>query len=355
MALNIHIGLEWQVAGSRLDLATIAQLLGGVAETGTVRAAAERFGLSYRTVWGRLEAAEAALGQALIVKCKGHGSKLTPVGEQLKDLVDDLAQRLLSDSQQQREAFGKAFCAIFVPQPRRTSMACSHDLVIEDCVEAGLLPGWDVRYMGSRKALDELRAGKVDMAGFHLPEKMAGQPDMKELWADPRYFVAAIMGRELGLVMARGNPLKIRGIEDLVRPDVRFINRQKTAGTRLRLDEILGAKGIDPKAIRGYHHEEFTHSAVAHAVAAGAADVAFALRAVVAGLDVEFIPVGLETYCFCGRIELAVDPRYHHLLKIIGDRMAMHPGYTGPPAALESRRNASVSRVAAIALWQDKS
>ena len=355
MTLEIRIGLDWQIGGATLDLAAIAQLLDGIAATGTVRATAQRLGLSYRTVWGKLEAAETALGQQIIVKSKGHGSKLSVIGEQLKSLVDDLTRRLQYATKQEQATFENGFRAIFLPEPRRISMACSHDLVIEDCVEAGLLPGWEIRNMGSQKAIDALLAGKADMAGFHLPEMLAGQPEMQALWSDPHYFVAPIMCRELGLVVARGNPLKISGIDDLVRPEVRFINRQKTAGTRLRLDEILRVKGIDSKAIRGYRHEEFTHSAVANAVAAGAADVAFALRAAVTELNVAFIPVGLETYCVCGKFELAEDPRYKDMLQILIARMKKHPGYAKPRAASKSKKLTGGSRIAAIAGWQDKS
>ena len=353
MALDIRIGLEWEIGGVTLDLATIAQLLDGIAATGTVSATAKRLGLSYRNVWGKLEAAESALGQQVVVKSKGHGTKLTQIGDQLKNLVDDLIRRLESNSKQERTAFENGFCGIFLPEPRKISMACSHDLVFEECKEEGLLSDWDIRNMSPLKAITLLLAGKVDMAGFHLPENQAGQAEMKALWADPRYFVAPIMRRELGLVIARGNPLKIKGIDDLVRPEVRFINRQKTAGTRLKLEEILRLKGLDQNAIRGYRHEEFTHSACVHAVVAGAADVAFALRAVIVGLDVEFISVGLETYCVCGKIEIADDVRYKKMLKDVSDRMEMHAGYTKPPPVIESKNRTNASLKPAFAWWQE--
>ncbi len=355
MTLEIRIGLNWEIGGATLDLAAITLLLDGIAATGTVRATAQRLGLSYRNVWGKLEAAEAALGQQIVLKSKGHGSKLTVIGEQLKSLVDDLTRRLQYATKQEQAAFEYGFRAIFLPEPRRISMACSHDIVIEDCVEAGLLPGWEIHNMGSQKAINALLAGKADIAGFHLPEMLADQPEMQALWSDPHYFVAPIMCRELGLVVARENPLKIKGIDDLVRPEVRFINRQKTAGTRLRLDEILRLKGIDTKTIRGYRHEEFTHSAVANAVAAGAADVAFALRAAVTDLNVSYIPLGLETYCVCGKIELAKDPRYQEMLQILTRRMKQQPGYAKPRAASKSKKLTGGSRIAAIAGWQDKS
>ncbi|MCX7178332.1 MAG: substrate-binding domain-containing protein, partial [Proteobacteria bacterium] len=234
---------------------------------------------------------------------------------------------------------------------RNLNLACSHDLVLEDCVQSGLLLNWSIRYMGSLKAIDALCTGKADMAGFHLSKQMAGEAELKALWRNPRYFVKPIMYRELGLVVARGNPLKVRGIEDLVSPEIRFINRQKTAGTRLRLEEILQSKGIDQKSIRGYRKEEFTHSAVALSVAAGAADVAFSLRAAISDLNVDFIPIGRETYCLCGTVELAADARYIQMLKMLSARMKMFPGYTKPSADSKTSNRSTASRLAEISRW----
>ena len=96
--------------------------------------------------------------------------------------------------------------------------------------------------------------------------------------------------------MPRGNPKKIGGIEDLVRDDVRFINRQGGAGTRILLDFRLKELGIDPAAIVGYTDEEFTHMAVAVAVLSGTADVGLGIQAAARALDLDFVPVVTEQY-----------------------------------------------------------
>lgn len=351
MVLKVNIGIDWEIGGSKLDLATIAQLLEGIAETGTVRAAADKLGISYRTVWGKLEAAERALGQQLVIKNKGHGSVLTQAGEHLKDLVTKLIHNLHSSARLEQEAFENSFRNTFSSSPRKLRLACSHDLIFEECDQAGLIPDWEIRYMSSQKGIDALRAGSVDMAGFHLSEKVANQPGIKELWADSRFFLIPIMHRELGLVVARGNPLNIKNLDDLVRPDVIFINRQGKSGTRQRFDELLKSKGIDPKAIRGYLHEEFTHFGVVLAVAAGAANVTFALRSATKGLSVDFIPIGHETYCVCGRTEIATDPRFQNLLQQVADRMEMHEGYTKPLRNPETGGIIRATQMTSIAQW----
>ena len=85
-----------------------------------------------------------------------------------------------------------------------------------------------------------------------------------------------------------------------------------------------------PSSIRGYEHEEFTHSAVAMAVAAGAADAGFALKAATEGLAVDFITIGFESYFLCGRQDLAADPRYLALVERIAGHAAGRGGYALP-------------------------
>ncbi len=78
--------------------------------------------------------------------------------------------------------------------------------------------------------------------------------------------------REQGIMVKRGNPKNIKGIDDLVKKDIKFINRQKGSGTRVLLDYLFKKKGINPLDIQGYSKEEYTHLMVASAVAEGSVD-----------------------------------------------------------------------------------
>jgi molybdate transport system regulatory protein len=64
-----------------------AALLQAVAETGSIRAAAERLAMSYRAAWGRLREMEKRLGAPVAVRRaggpEGGGSQLTPFGKEL--------------------------------------------------------------------------------------------------------------------------------------------------------------------------------------------------------------------------------------------------------------------------------
>ena len=62
------------------------------------------------------------------------------------------------------------------------------------------------------------------------------------------------------------------------------------------LDYKLAEIGIDPSEIRGYDREEYTHLAVAAAVAAGSADTGLGILSAARALDVDFMPLMSEQY-----------------------------------------------------------
>ncbi|WP_426113541.1 substrate-binding domain-containing protein [Massilia sp. PWRC2] len=328
MSLHLRIGLDWVVDGVTVDVGALADLLAVVAASGTVQAAADQLHMSYRSVWGKLDSAETLLGQQLLVKRKGHGSLLSEAGSALLATVDAVRAAIAAGSSTELAAAQRRLEQVFKGATAPLNLFCSHDVALADCVQDGVLDGWAVRTMGSGKALDGLRAGKADLAGFHGPHPDHGHDaTIAALRADPAWFVRPLMQRELGFVVASGNPLGIAGVADLVRAGIRLINRQQQSGTRAWLDGLISAGGIDVAAISGYRQEEFTHLAVVRAVAAGAADVGFAVKAATAGLAVDFIPVGTETYYLAGRVALADDARVAALAAAVGTRMLSHPGY----------------------------
>jgi putative molybdopterin biosynthesis protein len=102
--------------------------------------------------------------------------------------------------------------------------------------------------------------------------------------------------RDQGLIIPKGNPKGISGIEDLGRNDIVFINRQGGSGTRILLDYRLEQIGLSPEKINGYSNEEFTHMNVAVAVLGGAADAGLGIYAAAKALGLDFIPVVTEQY-----------------------------------------------------------
>ncbi|KPL06923.1 LysR family transcriptional regulator, partial [bacterium SM23_57] len=153
--------------------------------------------------------------------------------------------------------------------------------------------------VGSLGGLVALRRGEAHLAGSHLLDPQTGEYNMSyidQYLPGVRVKVISYVRRDQGLMISQGNPKKITSLEDLVRDDVSFINRQRGAGTRVLLDYHLEESGILPGAIRGYQQEEYTHLAVAAAVASGRADCGFGIAAAASALELDFIPLFQERY-----------------------------------------------------------
>jgi molybdate-binding protein len=106
-----------------------------------------------------------------------------------------------------------------------------------------------------------------------------------------------------GLIVAPGNPLGIRNLADIVGTKARLINRQRGSGTRIILEKLLADAGVDKHHITGYYTEEFTHLAVAAAVAGGLADVSLGIEAAARRLKLDFIPLFHEDYYLLAKRE----------------------------------------------------
>jgi putative molybdopterin biosynthesis protein len=156
-----------------------------------------------------------------------------------------------------------------------------------------------------------LRDGLCHLAGSHLLDPDTGQytlPYVDRVLGDgPEIAVIRLVHRDQGLMVGRGNPAAIAGIEDLTRPELRYVNRQRGAGTRVLLDHELSRRGIDVTQISGYSREEHTHLAVAAAVAAGRADVGMGILAAARAFGLDFIPVAREPYDFVLRASTVDD------------------------------------------------
>ncbi|MDD5533964.1 MAG: substrate-binding domain-containing protein [Syntrophales bacterium] len=151
---------------------------------------------------------------------------------------------------------------------------------------------------GSTQGLRALGDGYTDIAWSHLLDPQSGEYNKPFLSAleEISPVLIHLFRRSVGLVVGPGNPSGIRGFEDLVRGDVRFINRQRGSGTRKLLDYHLERLGLDREKIAGYKDEAFTHMEVGLAVLSGEADAGLASVAISHLLGVGFIPVARESF-----------------------------------------------------------
>ena len=177
----------------------------------------------------------------------------------------------------------------------------SHDVTID--ILAQYLAAKDRRLtsanVGSMGGLVALSRGECHLAGSHLLDPDTGEYNLKyihQLLPNLPVKVIALVGRQQGLIVAKGNPKSIASLDDLTRQDITYINRQNGAGTRVLLDYHLRLLNISPEAINGYEGEEYTHLAVAAAIASGRADCGLGIAAAAQALELDFVPLFQERY-----------------------------------------------------------
>jgi len=153
--------------------------------------------------------------------------------------------------------------------------------------------------VGSLGGLTALRDGLCHVAGSHLLDPETGEytlPYLEKLLPGSELAVVRLVHRDQGLIVAPGNPTGVTRVEDVAERHLRYVNRQRGAGTRMLLDHQLVQHGIEPGEIEGYRREEHTHLAVAAAVAAGRADCGLGVLAAARAFGLDFVPIAKEPY-----------------------------------------------------------
>jgi putative molybdopterin biosynthesis protein len=179
----------------------------------------------------------------------------------------------------------------------------SHDLTIDLLAQFLAASGEGLRLssanVGSLGGLVALRRGESHLAGSHLMDPETGiynESYIRRYLPDQPITLVTLAGREQGWIVPKGNPKGMSGWEDAARPDIQLVNRQRGAGTRVLLDYELGRRSIAADMVKGYEREEYTHLAVAAAVASGTADTGLGIRAAARALELDFVPLALEQY-----------------------------------------------------------
>ena len=189
----------------------------------------------------------------------------------------------------------------------------SHDPLIDEVTDLLRQSGETFRvsstHVGSTGAISAVKAGLAHLGGIHLLDTERGEYNksyLKQHFPSGGAVLVPGVGRVQGLMVKKGNPCAIRSFADVAH--VRYVNRQRGAGTRILCDYLLQKNGLSPLQIEGYDNVEFTHTAVAALIAAGNADTGLGIYAAAQIYDLDFIPICTETYDFLVREESLHDP-----------------------------------------------
>jgi len=218
--------------------------------------------------------------------------------------------------------------------PLRHRAALRENILAIGCDPAlGLLSAW----LGERRpesrliwlhapsmaALGILAQGGAHVAGAHLLDEKSRDfnvPFVRSLFPHRSMVVINVARWEEGFVVRSGNPLRIRVVQDVARPKVRFINREAGSGARRLFDRLLAKARTAPGEVNGYQRIAAGHLAVAQAVGMGLVDVGIATRASALALQLDFVPLAEERSDLVVPQELCADSRVARMIDALESR-----------------------------------
>lgn len=297
-------------------------LLAGLLDTGKLTHAASRANVSYRHAWNLLNRAEGFFGMALVEMRRGHGTRLSPLGEKLLWAEQRVRARLGPQIDSMASELNHQLQQLLDGAHPVLRLHASHGYAV------ALLPDFpgelDLRYCTSREALEALRRDECDLASLHLPV----DPQLAEQvmavyrpWLSGQNLsVIRFVTRRQGLMLRHEDQHRIRTMEDLARGDIRFIHRNERSGTRMLFDLLLAEQGVNEADLPDARHEEFTHTAVAAYVAAGMADAGFGVEAAATQFGLDFVSLATEHYLLVCHTERLAQDNLQALLGYMASR-----------------------------------
>lgn len=308
----------------------LTRLLDALARTATLTDAARALGVSYRYAWGLLGDGARALGGPLVDMGRGRGARLTPLGRKVLQADTRVRAALGAPFEKLRGELADLLAEALPRRRLHLAVRASHDLALGELARlCSARLDLDIEVRGADDSLAALAQGQCDLAGFHvadaLPRAAAAAAALGR-WLEPRkHQLVNFVAREQGLIVRPG--ARIRGVHDLARPGVRFVDRPPPGSGR-------DAASADLQ--------------VAAEVAEGRADAGFGLRAAASRYGLDFVALATERYFLAAARSTLRGAPFHALQQVLRGSefkraVARLPGYDASQAGDRESLTAALS------------
>jgi molybdate transport repressor ModE-like protein len=298
-----------------------ASIMEGLKKFGSFMATAKSLGITYAHAWIIVDELSKRVGKPVVRARRGGntggGTMLTEEGDRLLEDYKALEEKVSNFLGSRKEFTFLEF--------KRPDLSIIGSSCIGVKILAGMLKGFstEVVEVGSTAGLTAVMLGEADVAGIHLYDeeaRMYNVPFVRRAFPGERAVLIRGYAREQGLMVKKGNPKRVKGVEDLQRAGLRLVNRNLGSGTRELLDRLLTEKGISYKDIRGYDFEVRTHEEVASAIKDGRAGAGLGLKASALIYGLDFVKICDESFDFVAERRRLVKPYVRAFVEALGSQ-----------------------------------
>ena len=340
LAVHLHYGFEpGEQHGAALSNPLFA-LLAAVTDSGSITHAAKALGCSYRYVWGTLRKWEEALGEPLIGWAQGKKAPPTELAQKLVWAERRARIRMQPHIEALRSDLAHVLIDARDPRHQLLTIHASHDLalpVLQQHAAKAVNLHLNLSFQGSVDALQALNDRQCLVAGFHVPVLRGAAPvfakALKPRLKPKMHQLIACSRRMQGVMVRKEHAGLVRTFPDLVRHQLRFVNRQPGSGTRMLIEHLMFEHSISAAQLSGYaEHTEHTHVSVALCVASGVVDAGIGIEAAALQFGLHFVPLVEESYFLACLAASVAHPAVKRLREVLADDrwreiLAGLPGY----------------------------